>query len=160
MGIGVLRYSSKTLGISSELKELASTRVYSNALKRILSDEAEEVAQGIELPKVPAVLSKAQKRVLTNTQKYTKSVVIGPPGTGKSFTIANMAVDHVLGNKSILIVSKTDSAVDVILDKLNDLGIGKACIRAGKQGYLKELKSRIQNMLCLLYTSPSPRDDR
>lgn len=147
MGIGVLRYSSKTLGISSELKSLTKTDNYSNSLIQVLKPCSEKAGKPTVLPRVPAILSTAQKRILLNVQQYTKSVVIGPPGTGKSFTIANMAVDHVMRRESILIVSKTDSAVDVILDKLESLGIGKACIRAGKQEYLKELKGRIQNML-------------
>lgn len=147
MGVGVLRYSSKTLGISSELKVLSKANNYSNSLAHVLKQRDVNPSKSTILPRVPAILSTAQKRILINAQQYSKSVVIGPPGTGKSFTIANMAVDHVLRGDSILIVSKTDSAVDVILDKLESLGIGKACIRAGKQEYLKELKGRIQNML-------------
>ena len=155
MGVGVLRYSSKTLGISSELKELTKTKTYSNSLIQVLKPTGEKGSKSTVLPRVPAILSTAQKRILRNAQQYTKSVVIGPPGTGKSFTIANMAVDHVLRGESILIVSKTDNAVDVILDKLESLGIGKACIRAGKQDYLKELKGRIQNMLSRKFSTSS-----
>ena len=147
MGVGVLRYSSKTLGIKSELDALSDLTRYSKALDSVLSGDNETEKLPKAKIRVPSILSKEQSRVLKNSLTYTKSIVIGPPGTGKSFTIANMAVDHVLRQKSVLIVSKTDEAVDVVFEKLSELGMKKALMRAGKQQYLRELKSRIENLL-------------
>jgi len=146
-GIGVLRYSSKTLGISSELDALSETTLYSKALRSVVSNFVKTNEESKDRIRVPAILSKEQQRALKNSLNYSKSVIVGPPGTGKSFTIANMAIDHVLRGKSVLIVSKTDEAVDVVFEKLDELGMRKALMRAGKSQYLKELKSRITHLL-------------
>lgn len=147
LGIGVIRYSSKTLGIKSELDALYETDDYSQALKSVVLNQQVGDVSLKEKSRVPAILSNEQSRVIENALKYSKSVVIGPPGTGKSFTIANMAVDHVLRGKSVLIASKTDEAVDVVADKLVELGLGNALMRAGKQQYLRDLKLRIKHLL-------------
>lgn len=147
LGIGVLKHSSKTLGIISELEELAASKVISKSLEAVLRSNVSQLKVDDPAVHVPAVLSSAQKKVLSNADKYHFSTVIGPPGTGKSFTIANMALDRLQKGESVLIVSKTDEAVDVVHQKLMDSGFGMAAVRAGKSIYLKELKLRIQNIL-------------
>ena len=44
--------------------------------------------------------------------------MIGPPGTGKTFTLVSLALEAVRTGKSILICAKTDQALDVIEKKL------------------------------------------
>lgn len=146
-GIGILRYSSKTIGIKSELDALSEATSWSTALTSVVANYVKEEKLPKGKSRVPAILSSEQSRVLDNALKYSKSVVVGPPGTGKSYTIANMAVDQVLRGNSVLIVSKTDEAVDVVLEKLTDLGLEKALMRAGKQQYLRDFKSRIKHLL-------------
>ncbi len=49
-------------------------------------------------------------------------ILNGPPGTGKSQTIANIIADSIKNNKSVLFVSEKYAAIDVVkkrLDKLN-----------------------------------------
>lgn len=98
---------------------------------------------------VPRSLSHAQQSILHAAVRYPLSVVIGPPGTGKSYTIASMALERFMAGESILIVAKSEYAVDVIRDKLvYDLGLsGSAIIRAGAKDYLKQLKQFV-DALC------------
>jgi hypothetical protein len=62
-----------------------------------------------------------QKIIKALDNKDCKYVVVeGPPGTGKSHTISAIAFNYILANKSILILSDTKYALDVVEDKLND----------------------------------------
>ena len=55
-------------------------------------------------------------------------VIEGPPGTGKSQTIANM-ITHLLAiGKKVLFVSEKTAALDVVYRRLRDVGLGKFCL--------------------------------
>lgn len=97
---------------------------------------------------VPAVLSGAQKAILDSASKNVLSLAHGPPGTGKSFTIAAVALDHLSRSESVLIASRTDHAVNVIADKIErDFGVEGCLVRAGRANYLAELKLALENAL-------------
>ena len=72
--------------------------------------------------KSPIPLNSEQLKILkalkTENCKYV--VVEGPPGTGKSHTISAIAFDYILNDKSILILSDTKEALDVVENKIND----------------------------------------
>lgn len=54
-----------------------------------------------------------------------KSIVIwGPPGTGKSQTIANMICTLISSNKRVLFVAEKRTALDVVHNKLKEIGLG------------------------------------
>lgn len=153
MGLGLVRYSSKTLGIITELNELMNCDAYSGALTSVRSNVVIEDNEELKDTRVPSILSESQRKAIYNSLHYSKSIVVGPPGTGKSFTIANVAIDHILHEKSVLVVSKTDEAVDVVLEKLTDLGLGDAAMRPGKHTYAREMKKRIKLILMKSYRS-------
>ncbi|MCW9000589.1 MAG: AAA domain-containing protein, partial [Kangiellaceae bacterium] len=74
--------------------------------------------------------------------------VSGPPGTGKSYTIAATAAENLSRHRTVLIVAHTETALEVIGDKLEqNFNLGDVCIRAGKKEYLKELKNYLTNLL-------------
>ena len=51
-------------------------------------------------------------------------VIHGPPGTGKSQTITNIVGDHLLRGQRVLVVSDKRTALDVVADRLEHLGLG------------------------------------
>ena len=55
-------------------------------------------------------------------------VVIGPPGTGKSQTIANMIAHCLAKGKSVLFVAEKSAALDVVHRRLCHYGLGEACL--------------------------------
>lgn len=71
-------------------------------------------------------------------------VMIGPPGTGKSQTIANM-IAHNLGlGRTVLFVSEKAAALDVVYRRLREQGLGEFCLelhsnKARKLDVLKQL---------------------
>ncbi len=54
-----------------------------------------------------------------------KSVVIqGPPGSGKSQTIANLIAEAVVNNKKVLFVAEKRAAIDAVTERLTEKGLG------------------------------------
>lgn len=97
---------------------------------------------------LPGLLSRAQIQVLKVAANHTLGQISGPPGTGKSYTIATVAAEQVLRGKSVLIVAHTDVAVDVIADKLQQqFQLGSSLIRAGSPQFIKILKNQIDEIL-------------
>jgi superfamily I DNA and/or RNA helicase len=70
----------------------------------------------------PIPLNSEQLKILQalNNKDCKYIVVEGPPGTGKSHTISAIAFNYILKNKSILILSDTKEALDVVENKIND----------------------------------------
>ncbi len=94
-----------------------------------------------------SLLSEPQHKILENATKFPLSVAIGPPGTGKSYTIAAIAIDQISRGNSVLIASRMNHAVDVVADKIEtQLGLKDVLVRAGRSDYLKELKQSLQNL--------------
>ena len=63
-----------------------------------------------------------------------KSLVIeGPPGTGKSQTIANMIAEFFAEGKKILFVSEKRAAMNIVYHKLDMVGLGDSCLRLHSQ---------------------------
>ena len=149
-GIGMLKKSTHTRSILNELDILSQIENnFSNPLKSLFINGAnQELKSKNSQINPPATLSIPQENVLKTANSYNISMVIGPPGTGKSFTIANLAIDQMSKNKSVLIASKNDGAINVIEDKINKLTDNKVnCFRGGKHSHKKELKKRVQFLL-------------
>jgi superfamily I DNA and/or RNA helicase len=51
-------------------------------------------------------------------------ILNGPPGTGKSQTIANIIADSMKNNKSVLFVSEKSAAIEVVKKRLEEVGLG------------------------------------
>lgn len=56
------------------------------------------------------------------------AVIHGPPGTGKSQTIANLIASFAAGGKRVLFVAEKRAALEVVLDRLNRVGLGHLAI--------------------------------
>ncbi|MDP3057612.1 MAG: AAA domain-containing protein [bacterium] len=59
-----------------------------------------------------------QKRIAERIETNYGVVVKGPPGTGKSHTIANLIARFLAQGKSVLVTSQTSKALEVLRDKL------------------------------------------
>lgn len=56
-------------------------------------------------------------------------VLIGPPGTGKSQTIANLIAQALAEEKTVLFVSEKIAALDVVYRRLRKMGIADFCLQ-------------------------------
>lgn len=95
----------------------------------------------------PLSLSDSQENVIKSLENNTFVAVYGPPGTGKSQTIVNL-VSHLIANgKTVLVASRMDKAIDVVADRLNELGAPFLALRAGRLNYQKQLSFQLQDLL-------------
>ena len=72
-------------------------------------------------------------------------VVEGPPGTGKSQTIVNLISELLAEGKSVLFVSEKMAALDVVKDRLTNVGLGKFVLelhshKTRRKKFLKDLE--------------------
>jgi hypothetical protein len=73
-------------------------------------------------------------------------VLFGPPGTGKSQTIANMITQLLAHGKTVLFVSAKTTALEVVRWRLNEIGLSSFCLeihsaKAQKTAVLNQLKA-------------------
>ncbi|MCW3999021.1 MAG: DUF3320 domain-containing protein [Candidatus Bathyarchaeota archaeon] len=80
-------------------------------------------------------------------------VMKGPPGTGKSQTIANIVAECIANGKSVLFVSDKMAALEVVYKRLSEVGLAHFCLelhssKANKQQVVAELKRSLdENMV-------------
>src|SRR4051794_26056730 len=55
-------------------------------------------------------------------------VLVGPPGTGKSQTIANLIAQCLAERKTVLFVSEKIAALDVVYRRLREVELGEFCL--------------------------------
>ena len=55
-------------------------------------------------------------------------VISGPPGTGKSQTIANLIAECAARGKTVLFVAEKRAALDVVLERLKSISLGHLCL--------------------------------
>ncbi len=55
-------------------------------------------------------------------------VIVGPPGTGKSQTIANLIAQCLAIGKTVLFVAEKTAALDVVHRRLREHGLGDCCV--------------------------------
>ncbi|MFT4600507.1 MAG: hypothetical protein ACI857_000681, partial [Arenicella sp.] len=125
-----------------ELTTLSQAEEFSAPLK-VLFDEGENVSEG-KMGIVSEELNLPQIAGLVNSNEKIISVISGPPGTGKSYTIANLAVEKVSKGESVLITSKNREALKVIEEKIGkQLGLKELCVNVTEDAQLKSLKEKL-----------------
>ncbi len=87
----------------------------------------------------------SQLEAIIAARRGVSFVLDGPPGTGKSQTIANIIADSLSEGRRVLFVSEKVSALEVVKRRLDDCGLGDFCLechssKANRKGVLDELK--------------------
>ncbi len=95
----------------------------------------------------PLSLSDSQEEVIKKIEQNSLLAVYGPPGTGKSQTIVNLVAHLIANGKTVLVASRMDKAVDVVAQRLNELGAPFLALRAGRLNYQKQLSFQLQDLL-------------
>lgn len=96
----------------------------------------------------------SQIAVIEDVKAGLNLVVEGPPGTGKSQTIANVIAELLAAGKSVLFVSEKMAALEVVKSRLDEVGLGDFCLelhsrKSNKREVLQELERSL--------LSPSPQ---
>ena len=89
----------------------------------IPEDELEEAAPPEDLTTVLDADS-SQRQCVIAARAGQSFIIDGPPGTGKSQTIANVIAELIRGGKAVLFVSEKAAALEVVHSRLSSLGLG------------------------------------
>ena len=87
----------------------------------------------------------SQIAVIEEIKNGKNLVVEGPPGTGKSQTIANAIAELLAVGKKVLFVSEKMAALEVVKGRLDSVGLGDFCLelhshKSNKRAVLNELE--------------------
>ncbi|MCM3584285.1 AAA domain-containing protein [Mesobacillus maritimus] len=94
------------------LDEIKKSKQKRARLKRLMDPTME--------PKHPTTRIKSNVHELTLRSKYNPvTFVWGPPGTGKTYTLARVAANKYLQEKRILVLAHSNQAVDVLLAEIS-----------------------------------------
>ncbi|MGG2396480.1 DEAD/DEAH box helicase [Pseudomonas sp. SH1-B] len=148
--VALVPRGSGSRGIAHELQLLQESPQLSPALLQLLGETPAQQAPGsASTPqRLPAQLSLAQCRALENAARHPLSQISGPPGTGKSYSLAALALDRYLQGESVLLVSRSAQAVRVIAHKLReDFGLREGILEGDGQSLRQALRERLQRML-------------
>lgn len=149
-----------TAGVLHELTQIAEkpSGIYRETALSVINEEfsmskdrsfpIKETKEAADFyPVTPLSLSDSQEQVIKNIETNKFIAVQGPPGTGKSQTIVNLVAHLIANGKTVLVASRMDKAVDVVADRLNELGAPFLALRAGRLNYQKQLSYQLNDLV-------------
>lgn len=95
---------------------------------------------------VPLSADSSQLAAVLAASRGKDFVLFGPPGTGKSQTIANIISQLLAEGRTVLFVSQKTAALQVVRQRLQKIGLGQFCLevhstKAQKAEVLSQLRS-------------------
>ena len=142
-----LRVNEDTIAAHAMVRLLAEGPTSSQLETMAFAPEPEEGLDDRHPPEDLACILDAdatQRRCLIAARQGHSFVMDGPPGTGKSQTIANVIAQLLRDGKTVLFVSEKAAALEVVQDRLTDVGLDPFILalhshRATRKAVAKEL---------------------
>jgi len=160
----VLRnFSFQTIRLGEDLDEAVEINLFPQAIRRLAGESlgvtgasnspaAGDLDGQLHPRDVFQVLDadESQLQVLLESRSGSDMVIDGPPGTGKSQTIVNLIAQAVNDGRSVLFVSQKKAALEVVFNRLAEVGLDKLCLqvhseKANKRAVLDELGAVYQS---------------
>lgn len=102
----------------------------------------------------------SQRRCIEAAKRGCSLVMHGPPGTGKSQTIANIIAEALGEQKRVLFISEKIAALDVVYKRLNNKGLGDFCLKLhGRDAVKREVIASLHDSLTQRVTPRSTMTD-
>lgn len=100
---------------------------------------------------MPLSFDSSQLSAVVESAKGNSFILHGPPGTGKSQTIANMITNALYHGKRVLFVAEKMAALSVVQNRLEKLGLGDFCLelhsnKTTKRHLIQQLSSILENL--------------
>lgn len=147
--------SESSLRVISDLNEMAQKSVFNSSTDELLCEKTN--TNDFNFSYYKSRLNIDQFNALQNAYRFSNSVIVGPPGTGKTYTITTIISDAVIKNQSVLVVSKTKQAVEVLRSMLqNDFHLKDYLIHTTGTHYKISLKSKIKKYLSGIGNKQTP----
>lgn len=124
--------------------------------------DARQLDDHVDPGEIKAILDcdSSQLEAIVAAKKGISFVLDGPPGTGKSQTIANIIADALSVGKRVLFVSEKVAALEVVKRRLDDCGLGDFCLechtKVNRKTVLEELKWCLE-IPVETYPDPNPK---
>lgn len=148
-----------TQGLETELTQLARLKpgaADGTALGNWLEGEVPE--QGVdEAPPLEVLpMNVEQRQAVRSALSRPLTIITGPPGTGKSQVVTNLLVNAAWQGQKVLFASKNNKAVDVVEQRVNNLGPRPVLLRMGSREY----QGRLAEYLMALLAATATDEDR
>ena len=153
----VSNFHFQKLAIVKDLKEHGDQLAAHDVIAGIAGDrEARELARGDRSPGDPREVDSitpddeflvrdadsTQQQAIGLALSGRNGVISGPPGTGKSQTIANLIAECVARGRTVLFVAEKRAALDVVLERLKSISLGHLCLDLHGADISKKLVAR------------------
>lgn len=131
-----------------ELHQLASMPVQGTAFETVFARRSaiRHSVSGSDDFALPVPLTPVQKSIVQSARTAPLTVVTGPPGTGKSYTITAVVLDAFLRGESVLVASQMDKAVEVVAENLKRVTGPYSMARSGGRSVQRELADEITKL--------------
>lgn len=160
-----LGLSSKNIAlaqISAELNKLSSSAVEKNELLKSFLTHSEfgNLIENVSVDELIPVssLDDSQASVVAHALSNRFTVVTGAPGTGKTQVILNIIANALMKDKSVLVASKNNKAVDNVKERFDKIDSSLYLLRFGKKECVRSQTipalTHIQNRLDVLKNQP------
>ncbi|MGL5864510.1 MAG: AAA domain-containing protein [Dermatophilaceae bacterium] len=133
-----------------------------SAFGRYLAGGTVEIRELTEPLIFPFRCNLSQHEAVERALTSSVSVIEGPPGTGKTETILNLIANILAsGTATVGVVSYSNTAVDNVYEKLDDLGFGHVIARLGNSDRREEFfsdaqRERNERVTELVAAAPEP----
>lgn len=140
--------NSEEIQKSSIVKSLIDGRL-TGTLESVENDvESLENISASELV-LPISTDNSQLNAVKNANLNKSFILHGPPGTGKSQTITNIIADALSNDKKVLFVAAKKAALDVVHNRLENIGLGAFCLelhsnKSKKSDVLKQFERTLE----------------
>lgn len=99
---------------------------------------------------IPTPIDSSQLAAVIEATEGNSFVLHGPPGTGKSQTITTMIANILNQNKSVLFVAEKRAALNVVYDRLTQIGLEDFCLEIhSNKTSRRTVLSKFENNLSL-----------
>ena len=146
-------FSFQKINMYKDIKDNGKTIVKNTNIRSLLGDPTVESSLGqgesnkkIDLLDLHNVVDadSSQAEAIELVLQGKSFVLQGPPGTGKSQTITNIIAECLLNDKKVLFVSEKLAALNVVYEKLKNVGLEEFCLelhshKANKNQVIAEL---------------------
>lgn len=136
--------------LQKDLFTIQSTKISSQALESLFNEEI--INKKLEIQ--PNFLSLTHALPMDYSQalsiemaKNQSCHILGPPGTGKSQTIINLALQEMLVGKKVAIVSQKKAALDVIGQRIEKLELQNYSLNLMKDNNLEDFYTSLEQSL-------------
>lgn len=157
--LGIFSFNKLILwqDISKYASEIEKSDIVKSLIDGKLSTNLEEV-EGSELELenlptsslvLPISADNSQLIAVKNAHENKTFILHGPPGTGKSQTITNIIADALANDKKVLFVAAKKAALDVVHQRLEQIGLGPFCLelhsnKSKKSDVLKQFERTLE----------------